>query len=222
VDLAPSAYQVAFLTACPGTDFYKRMKDAGRIHPNYSYTDIQVWNEDTFISENFTRKELKPLYDLTHEMLFEQNGPTIMRNVDVHLNGYETCMKSNRKLLREQKSEMFKDSCTNMFPVLEACRKYGPSETARAHAEAVIEKYKRLLGEPTEQQKMFSKVFCDVIAAETERLGEERESAPCDPPPRWTYYNQGNTPEPLVKKGRGAGKPVPYEFVKTGASGLAL
>lgn len=222
VDLAPSSYQVAFLTACPGTDFYKRMKRDGRIHPNYNYTDIQVWNEDTFVSENFTRKELKPLYDLTHEMLFNQNGPTIMRNVDVHLNGYETCINSRRKLLREQKAEMFKDSCTNMFPVLEACRKYGPTETARAKAEEVIEKYKRLLGEPSDPQKMFSQVFCDVIASEMERLNEEQEPQPSDPPPRRTYYNQGHGPEPLVKKGRGPGEPTPYEVVRKGSSSLAL
>jgi haloalkane dehalogenase len=222
VDLAPSSYQVAFLTACPGTDFYKRMKQAGRIHPNYNYTDIQVWNEDTFISENFTRKELKPLYDLTHEMLFNQNGPTIMRNVDVHLNGYETCMKSSRKLLREQKAEMLKDSCIKMFPVLEACKKYGPSDTARAKAEAVIEKYRRLLGEPADQQKMFSQVFCDVVAAEMERSKDEQELHPCDPPPRWTYYNQGHGPEPLVRKGREILEPVPYEYVRKGGSALAL
>jgi haloalkane dehalogenase len=222
VDLAPASYQVAFLTACPGTDFYKRMKQAGRIHPNYKYTDIQVWNEDTFISENFTRNELKPLYDLTHEKLFNQNGPTIMRNVDIHLNGYETCMNSTRRLLREQKAEMFRESCVRMFPVLEACRVHGPTDTAKAKAEEVIEKYKRLLGEPSDEQKMFSQVFCDVVGAEAERLNEQEEPQPSDPPPRWTYYNQGHGPEPLVKKGRGPGEPKPFEYVKQGGSALAL
>jgi haloalkane dehalogenase len=214
VGLEPASYQVAFLTACPGTELYRRMKETGRIHPSYSYNDIQVWNEDTFISKNFTRKELKPLYYLTHEKLFNQNGPSIMRNVDIHLNGYETCMNSRRKLLREQKAPMFRDSCIRMFPVLEACRKFGPSETARAKAELVIEKYKRLIGEPSDIQKMFSQAFCDVIAAELEKSAEKPAPQPTDPPLRVTYYNPARWPVPLVKRGRGPEQPAPYEVVR--------
>ncbi|MBI4831478.1 MAG: hypothetical protein HY801_07970 [Candidatus Lindowbacteria bacterium] len=223
VDLAPAAYQIAFLTACPGTDLYKRMKSTGRISPNYNYTDVQVWNDGTFASKNFGPNELKPLYDLTHRKLFEQNGPSIMRNVDIHLNGYETCMNSRRKLLREQKAPMFRDSCQKMFPVVEACKAHAPTEIVRAKAEMVIEKYRRLLGEPTEEQKMFSQVFCDLVGAESERMKGEAERQFADPPLRVAYYNQGHGPEPLVKRGRGPEPAVPYDVVKqAGAIGGAF
>ncbi|MBI5116040.1 hypothetical protein HZA56_06165 [Candidatus Poribacteria bacterium] len=214
VNLAPATYQIAFLTACPGTDLYNRMKGTGRISPNYNYTDVQVWNDGTFKSKNFQPGELKPLYDLTHRKLFEQNGPSIMRNVDIHLNGYETCANSRRKLLREQKAPMFKDSCEKMFPVLEACKKHSPTEMVRAKAEMVIEKYRRLIGEPTEEQKMFSQVFCDVVGVEAERMKEEAERQFTDPPLRTAYYNQGHAPEPLVKRGRGPEPATPYEVVR--------
>jgi haloalkane dehalogenase len=214
VGLEPAMYQVAFLNACPGTELYRRMKESGRIHPNYTYTDVQVWNEDTFTAKNLGREELKPLYHLTHEKLFNQNGPSIMRDVDISLNGYETCINSRRKLLREQKAPMFKETCQQMFPVLEACRKYGPSEIARQKAEMVIEKYRRLLGEPVEEQKLFAKVFADVVAVEIERDKEKKEPQPTDPDPRWTYYNQGHGPEPLVKRGREPGAPAPYQVVR--------
>jgi haloalkane dehalogenase len=211
VDLRPSAYQITFLGACPGTELYERMKKDGRINPVFAYKDMEQCNDTgSFITRNFKRGELKHYFDRAHKKLFETNGPGIFRMFQLSLNGYETCSKSHRPLLRDCKAPFFEERCKKNFPLIEACQKFAPNEAVRQKVEEAKEKYFRFFGEPTEQQKVFSGIFCNVVEQRAEKLKQPKDETPFDPPVRKTYYHPALGQVPMVKKGRGAEEPVSY------------
>ncbi len=211
VDLAPPAYQITFLTACPGTELYKRMKENGRINPKLTYHDIQQCNDGTFIPKNFEHGELKNYFELAHQKLYQKNGPGIFRGFEINLNGYETCSTSHRPLLREQKAPFFAERCQRTYPILEACAKYAPSETVRTKVLEAKEQYHRLFGEATDEQQLFSAGFCNLVEQRMEQLKAPKADDPFDPPIRKWYYNPEVSQVPLVKRGRGPEKPAPLK-----------
>jgi len=211
VDLGPSSYQLTFLTACPGTELYDRMKRNGRINPAMTYHDIQQCNDGTCIPKNFKIGELKHHFDLAHKKLYEKNGPGLFRMFQLNLNGYETCSTSHRPLLREQKTDFFEEKCRSGFPLTEAVARFAPTETVREKVREAQEKYLRLFGQPTDEQKMQSEGFCEIVARRIEELKAPRSNEPFDPPVRKSYYNPRLGPIPTVKRGRGPEEPVPYK-----------
>ncbi len=211
VDIGPASYQLTFLTACPGTELYDRMKKAGRLNPNLTFNDIQQCNDGTFIPKHFPLGKLKEYFELAHNKLYENNGPGLFRSFQLNLNGYETCSKSTRPLLREQKAPFFAERCERSYPMLEAVARFAPTETVRQKVRETQEKYRSLLGDPTELQQMRSEGFCQLVAQRIETLKEPRSDAPFDPELRKLYYNPVVGPIPMIKRGRGPGEPVPYK-----------
>ncbi len=208
VNLAPSSYQITFLTACPGTPLYKRLLAAGRIDPTMTYHDVQQCHDGNFAQKNFAPGQLKHYFDLAHKKLYEANGPGIFRAFEVNLNGYEMCRTSRRPLLREQKVPFFAERCQRGYPLLDACAKFAPTEAVREKVRAAEEKYRRLLGAPTEEQQIKAAMFCEHIGQRTEAVQGPRSDAPFDPPVLRTYYDPARGPVPFVKEGRGPDAPV--------------
>lgn len=212
VSLGPSAFQITYLGACPGTELYDRMKKEGRINKDFRFRDMQQCNDrNSFLPKHLGLDDLKHYFDLTHKKVYETNGPGIFRHFQLNLNGYETCSKSSRPLLREQKAELFEERCRQSYPMLDACEKFAPTEIVREKVRETKEKYRELFGEPTDEQKMFAGGFCNVVEQRIEQLKEPPTDEPFDPDVRRTYYNPQAREIPLVKIGRGPDEPAPYK-----------
>lgn len=212
VDLGPSASQITFLGACPGTELYDRMKKEGRLNPNFAYKDMEQCNDNpTFFPKNLELSDLQKYFDLAHEKLFETNGPGVFRHFQLNLNGYETCSQSHRPLLRNEKADLYAERCRRSYPLLQACEKYAPNESVRRKVRETAEKYRSLLGEPTDQQKFHATAFCDIVGKRAEELKRPQSDEPFDPELRRTYYDPERGPIPFVKKGRGPDEPVQYQ-----------
>lgn len=218
VDLKPSAYQMTFLTACPGTALYERMKKAGRLYPNMTYRDVQQCNDATFIAKHFAPGELKHYFELAHTRLYENNGPGLFRMFEINLNGYETCSQSSRPLLRNEKAAFFAERCVKTYPLTEAMAVYAPTETVREKVRVAQEKYLRLFGEPEEDKGALADLFCNIVGQRVEELEKPKSEEPFDPPVRWTYYDPEKGSVPMVRKGRDAGAPTPYQVFDDPAS----
>jgi hypothetical protein len=212
VGLGPSASQITFLGACPGTELYGRMKKQGRINPKFAFKDMQQCNDvPSFFPKHLSLGDLKKYFDLAHKKLYEANGPGIFRSFQLNLNGYETCSKSNRSLLREQKAPFFEERCRRSYPLLGACERFAPNDNVRNKVKESVERYHRLIGGPTDEQKLFSTAFCNLVEQRIEKLKEPPNNSPFDPPVRRTYYGFTEDSVPLVKKGRGPEEPVRYK-----------
>jgi haloalkane dehalogenase len=212
VDLGPSAYQMTFLTACPGTELYDRMKKNGRISPKMKFRDIQQCNDSTFIAKNFKEGELRDYFELAHKKLYETNGPGLFRGFQLNLNGYETCSQSHRPLLRNEKAALFAERCQGGVSMVDAVIKYGPTEIVREKAREAKEKYVRFFGEIDDEQTFYSDAFCNLVEGRIEELKKPQSEEPYDPPVWRTYYDPEAGPIPTIKEGRGPGDPVPCKI----------
>jgi hypothetical protein len=88
---------------------------------------------------------------------------------------------------------------------------YAPTDTVREKVRGAQEKYLRLFGEPEEEKKVLSELFCNVVRQRIEELKKPKSEEPFDPPARWTYYDPEKGSVPLIKKGRDPVEPVPYQ-----------
>jgi len=96
--------------------------------------------------------------------------------------------------------------------MVDAVIKYGPTEIVREKARGAKERYIRLLGETTDEQKFYSDAFCGLVEGRIEELKKPQSEEPYDPPVWRTYYDPEADPIPTIKEGRGPGEPVPCKI----------
>ncbi|UCD85495.1 MAG: radical SAM protein, partial [Deltaproteobacteria bacterium] len=208
VGLKPTFYQVAPLTPCPGTPFYGRMVEEERIYEDYGWDDYHIWKDDVFKIKNFERGEIRKYYDLTHEKLAEENGPPILQMLEGSLEAYEIMKDSSDEFLQFQAQES-KRLAHGLQTVLKPIKTMAPSKRVRQRAEGLEKKYRELIGKPPFLVKQISRL----VNRRFEKAAQNPPPKPLisDPLPRWTYYNHGGGPTPLVRKGRKSKKAVPYK-----------
>ncbi len=208
VSLKPTFYQIAPLSPCPGTPFYGRMVEEGRIYEDYGWKDMHIWKEDVFRIENFERGELRKYFDLTHKKLVEENGPPMLQVLEDNLKAYENMKDSPNEFLQFQ-AELSKRVTHSLQMILKPLKAMAPSEKVKERAEELEKKYRELIGTPPFIAKQISRVV-------KRRFEKTAQNPPpklsvSDPPARWTYYNHGGGPVPLVRKGRKSNKVTPYK-----------
>ena len=66
--------------------------------------------------------------------------------------------------------------------MLEACDKFAPTGKVREKVKETEERYRSLFGEPTDEMKLYSKIFVELVAQPVENLKESPTHEPFDPP----------------------------------------
>jgi hypothetical protein len=208
VNLKPTFYQIAPLTPCPGTPFYGRMVEEGRIYDDYGWKDYHIWKDDVFKIKNFERGELRNYFDLVHQKLAEENGPPMLQVLEDNLEAYETMKDSPNEFLRFQ-AELSKRITHSLQTILKPLKAMAPSEKVKERAEELEIKYRELIGNPPFLAQQISRL----VNRRFERTAQNppAKKVISDPPARWTYYNHGGGPVPLVRKGRKSNKVIPYK-----------
>lgn len=208
VSLKPTFYQIAPLTPCPGTPFYGRMVEEDRIYDDYGWKDYHIWKDDVFKIKNFERGELRNYFDLVHQKLVEENGPPLLQVLEGSLGAYETLKDSPSEFLRFQ-AEGSKKLAHGLQAFLRPIKTMGPCDKVKQRAGELEKKYRELVGKPPFLARQFSRL----VNRRFERTAQNPPSKKVisDPPARWTYYNHGGGPTPLVRRGRRANKVVPYK-----------
>jgi len=159
--LKPTRTQLFPLYPPPGTSLYERLVSEGRL-PEISlaktYFGRTSGSQFGFPDwkKNFTEEEITAIVDSGHRRLYEHAGPSVMRELRVHLNGYDYCMDSPYEILSEQRSKLHKAHCLNAYPLLRVCEFFAPNEKVSKDIRSMRQDYHRLFGEPTIQQEVMS------------------------------------------------------------------
>jgi hypothetical protein len=106
--------------------------------------------------KNFTEEEISAIVETGHRRIYERAGPTLMRALRVHLNGYEFCRSSEHEILREQRAELHRANCIDAYPLIRICEFFAPNESVRLGIEKIRHDYHRLFGEPSIRQQVLS------------------------------------------------------------------
>jgi haloalkane dehalogenase len=197
VDLEPVMYQIAPYTPCPGTPFFKRIKEEGRLLPSYSWGDIQIWKDDVFQTKNFALGELRSIFDEAHEKLMLNNGPSVLNMHNVALSGYERYRDDPREPLRKR-AEHLARRARFTYPALKTIREFAPTGALREKVTETESRHKKLLGGPDLRQIAYREFIHQVMKRQSKRTEQGPLEEPTDPPARWTYYYPGGTISPRV------------------------
>ena len=76
-------------------------------------------------------------------------GPSLMRRLEVQLNGYVHCRSLAGAPLGRYKADFFRRMATRGWVVLGACERFAPNGAVRRRIRKLDERYRAILGEPT-------------------------------------------------------------------------
>ncbi len=147
VSLAPTYQQLTRLSPFPGTPLYEQLKSESRLK-DVPWEDVHFWSgtqNNLALEDHETLNYVEFGYDL----LYKTWGPSMMRRLDVQLNGYVFCSRSENPILRDHKSLFFKKQCGMVRTMLPAMERFAPNGIVRRKAKQLAKKYDAVLGPPT-------------------------------------------------------------------------
>ncbi len=141
--------QLLPLTPIPGTTLFERLKSEGRLDEAsrakayFGRTSgVLEWRQ------NFTEAEIGHIVESAHNRLYQENGPSVMRRLRVHLNGYDFCKRSRHETLKNDRAEYHKQMCADAFPFIRSCEFFAPNETVKKEISQLHQAYIDAFGDP--------------------------------------------------------------------------
>lgn len=201
----PTFSQLVPLQCIPGTPLYGRLKSEGRLE-NVRRKDVCFGQNVNYkeLHKNFTDAEITAIVENAPQRLYQEAGPSIMRAMRVHLNGYKFCKRSKHRVLREERAQYHKEACVDSYPLIKACEFFAPNDRVREEIAQMREEYLEEFGKPTAALEIMSDyVFLKAsIAKITSRIGQH---SPCQFFFRKYTYDKN-------KKGSKSGMPYRVEY----------
>ena len=217
VKLRTPFYQVAPLQPCPGTELFRRLKDAGRLDPELGWKDFHLWRMGAASHPNLKPERAAELFELAHRRLAEENGPPFLGMLEIFLNARERLATRSDAFGRRQ----FKHYGTlaslnrNLLP---AVRRHAASEAVREQADALAKRFDRLVGKPG----IFDRVARALgLWNMTRAVGRGNDETPAYQPPlrRTAYEGSAGDRKAFVRKGALAAAPVAADRRRFGVVG---
>ncbi len=156
VKLRPDFTQYMEFGPLPKTTLYEEYNKAGKLRFDVPYEEWHGQHKIWFNHENFTRDESADIIKKAFTRDFHELGPSILRLCDTYITGYmhSRKYKDEWKIIRNEKLKSF---CAELYPIIEAMKKYLPSDYSREFAKTVEQKYFEVFGPKTLVQKSLTK-----------------------------------------------------------------
>jgi hypothetical protein len=147
VALQPTYQQLTRLSPFPGTQLWEKLKEEERVM-EVPWEDVHFWSgaQRNIVLE---AHETLNLTDEGYSLLYRTWGPSLLRRLDVQLNGYEYCKRSDNPILRRHRARFFKQHCALFWTFLYALDRHAPNGVVRRRGRKLDERYRRVIGEPT-------------------------------------------------------------------------
>jgi haloalkane dehalogenase len=157
VSLAPTYQQLTRLSPFPGTPLWDQMEAEGRLRP-VAWEDIHFWSgtqKHLALEDHETLNVVEDGYDLMHRTW----GPSLLRRLDVHLDGLVYCRSSSNPVIRDHRAKHFAKLSGLFWALLPAMERYAPNGPVRRRAAQIDKKYRAVVGEPTAVMQLLAKVL---------------------------------------------------------------
>jgi haloalkane dehalogenase len=200
ISLQPTRSQLFPLHPPPGTSIYERLVSEGRLpeigadpslsRQYYGRTSGAQFGFPDW-KKNFTEEEIAAIVDSGNGRLYEHAGPSVMRSLRVQLNGYESCKNSPHAVLRERRSQLHEAHARDAYPLIDICEFFAPNRKVAKEIQRIRRDYRRLLGEPTLEQRVMAK-FAFLKGCLYKMTSAVGQLAP--PPPPFRRYEYDRQP----------------------------
>jgi hypothetical protein len=166
--LCPTYQQLTRLSPFPGTDLWEQLKQEGRLQ-DVPWDDMHFWagaEKHAGLEDHETLNIIEYGYDL----LYRTWGPSMLRRLDVQLNGYAYCQQSSNPILRDHKSVFYRKQCGMVWTLLPAMQRFAPNGIVRRRAHQIDKKYRAIIGEPTAIMNLLARAIMRLSRREHARL----------------------------------------------------
>ncbi|MFB3921556.1 MAG: radical SAM protein [Terriglobia bacterium] len=155
--LKPTYAQFLIYGPTPGTPFYERVMKEGRLHRDLSDDPDRYYHACDGFSAMVTHptmapREIEALQRECFDTDFRTLGPSVLRSVEVWLNGWKRYHDSDSPYLRA-KAARWAEEVRKAYPIFRVARQMGPTPEATARLQAEIES---LLGPPRFGKRVLS------------------------------------------------------------------
>lgn len=206
VSLNPTYQQLTRLSPFPGTGLWQQLRKEGRLK-DVAWEDVHFWSGT---QKNLALEDHETLnfVEYGYELLNRTWGPSMLRRLEVELNGYEFCKSSANPVLRDHKSIFFKKQCGMVWTLLAAMEKFAPNGIVRRRARQADKRFRMVIGEPTPVMKLLSDIVLSLASKEYKKwiINPSMYKAKEEPFKRYTYDKNPVNGSPLPYKTEWPGK----------------
>jgi hypothetical protein len=180
------------LSPFPGTPLYDRLKKEGRLH-DVPWENMHFWSE-TQKNLGLEDHETLNIVEQGYDLLYRTWGPSLLRRLDVELNGYEYARQSSNAVLRDHRTKFYKKQCGMVWTLLGAMEKYSPNGIVRRQARMADKRYRTIIGEPTPVMTLMSDLVVRLAGKEYAKtvFNPSFYRAKEEPFKRYVYDRSGN------------------------------
>ncbi len=197
VALSPTISQVTPLIPCAGTDLYERMKTAGRLDPAFGWTVAGGFQSNPPVAPlHFDWPQLSTIIRDANQRLYNENGPSALKHMDLALRGHLRLRNHSDPVLRARAAALG-DAARAQYPMIEAVSDNAPSDRVRDKAREAGERWREAFGEPDDTLRALGRALSERIRAFAQ--APPAPESQHTPPTRWTHYRPGSAPE-VVKQ----------------------
>lgn len=184
LSLKPTMHQLTTLCPFPGTDLFRRLRKEGRVPENLRWQDLSFFGAGGGVRyKNFESHELFELIHRGYRQSYELWGPSLMRFLEVELNGYEWALSTGDPALRPR-AELHRRTAMSLCLFLPSAVELAPNGFVRRSMRELASRYERVIGRPTSMQQMMATMVLQLARRERKKrleLGRDRYVAIPDP-----------------------------------------
>jgi hypothetical protein len=164
VALQPTYQQLTRLSPFPGTPLWERLRREGRLQ-DVPWENLHFWSE-TQQNLGLEDHETLNFVEYGYELLYKTWGPSLLRRLEVELDGILYCRQSANPIMREHKAVFYKKQAGMLWTILAAMEKYSPNGIVRRRVRQADKKYRAVVGEPTAVMQLLSDVVLKLAGKE--------------------------------------------------------
>jgi hypothetical protein len=157
--LKPTLAQISILTPMAGTPLWQSLREDGRLMPEFDWSRAHAYALN-FQHRNMDENTCLRVIEQGYRDLNVRYGPTLLRYFWVHLNGLKFCLRSQNRLLREDKASCHKKALSEAFAVLKSIETLAERPSIRESASLAIEEYQQLVGRINWHFKLVQSAIC--------------------------------------------------------------
>jgi hypothetical protein len=132
--------QITLESPVVGTPNWEIFKRQGRIDSTFQLENLHGYSTH-YSHPHFEKGETLEIAKNFQRRIYREKGPSILKAIEVELNGYEYCLNHSDPVLRRDKVAYLAHSIRNQAPILAVVRERAETEAIQAHASRVIDRY---------------------------------------------------------------------------------
>ncbi|RJP17397.1 MAG: hypothetical protein C4520_16675 [Candidatus Abyssobacteria bacterium SURF_5] len=142
----PPTAQLTRVTPYPGTPLYNRLKEEGRVKP-FKWEDVSFYGGG-MVHKNLYEHEIMEIIRKGDERLLHTWGPSILRMLKVHMNGFERFRNYDDKHF-QQIAEGHRQQLYQAYAMLPAMERFAVNGRVRKMVKELEQRWKKHFGEPS-------------------------------------------------------------------------